>query len=138
MALAESERELIENGANAVAGISIDDRTTDIFLRGLDNFDSLSNAEKMRFSVIMQRLINTYIASLRMDSKSLVGSQEVASFGDICFALVLTPGRRQWWNILGPHFTVHDQISERIRREGDTFPSWIEMVPFSRPDSPVT
>jgi len=134
MALAESERELLENWANAVTGISVDDRTTDIFLRGLDDFDSLSNVEKMRFSVIMQRMINTYISSVRMDSKSLVDSQEVVIFGDICLAMILTPGGRQWWNIIGPYFTVHDQINERIEKEGDTFPSWTEMVPFCRPD----
>ena len=59
MALAESERELLESWANAVAGISADDRTTDIFHRGMDDFDGLSNIEKTRFSVIMQRLVNT-------------------------------------------------------------------------------
>jgi len=111
-----------------------DDSTTDIFLRGLDDFNSLSNVEKMRFSVIMQRLIKTYNSSVRMDSKSLVDSQEGAIFGDICLAMILTPGGRQWWNIIGHYFTVHDQINERIEQEGDTFPSWTEMVPFLRPD----
>ena len=85
-------------------------------------------------SVIMQRLINTYISAVRMDSKSLVDSQEVAIFGDICLAMILTPGGRQWWKIIGPYFTVHDQINARIESEGDTFPCWTEMVPFSRPD----
>jgi hypothetical protein len=138
MALAESERELLESWANAVAGISVDDRTTDIFLRGLDDFNTLSNVEKTRFSVIMQRLINTYISSVRMDSKSLVDSQEATIFGDICFAMILTPGGRQWWKVTGPYFTVHDQINDRIRNEGDTFPSWTEMLPYFRPDGPPT
>ena len=128
MALAESERELLENWANAVSGISVDDRTTDIFMRGLDDFDSLSNLEKMRFSVIMQRLINTYISAVRM---------EVAIFGDICLAMILTPGGRQWWKVIGPYFTVHEQINERILNEGENFPSWTDMIPFSRPDRPA-
>ena len=134
MALAESERELLENWANAVAGISVDDRTTDIFHRGMDDFHSLTNIEKTRFSVIMQRLINTYISALRMDSKSLVGSEEVNIFGDICLAMILTPGGRQWWSIIGPYFTIHDQVNERIQSEGDSFPSWIDMIPFARPE----
>jgi len=138
MALAESERELLESWANAVAGISVDDRTTDIFHRGLDDFESLSNVEKMRFSIIMQRLINTYISSIRMDTKSLVGSEEVAIFGDICFAMIITPGGRQWWNVIGPYFTIYEQINERIAREGDRFPSWTDMVPFCRPEPPPT
>lgn len=137
MALAESERELLENWANAVAGISADDRTTDIFLRGLDDFESLSNLEKTRFSVIMQRLINTYIAAVRMDAKSLVDSKEVNIFGDICLAMILTPGGRQWWEIIGPFFTVHEQFNERIAREGDTFPTWTDMLPFMTPDKPA-
>ena len=134
MALAESERELLEHWANAVAGISVDDRTTDIFHRGMDDFHSLSNIEKTRFSVIMQRLVNTYISALRMDSKSLVGSDEVAIFGDICLAMILTPGGRQWWSIIGPYFTISDQMNERIDREGDSFPSWIDMIPFAKPE----
>jgi hypothetical protein len=138
MALAESERELLENWANAVAGISHDDRTTDIFLRGLDDFESLSNLEKTRFSVIMQRLINTYISAVRMDAKSLVDSKEVNIFGDICFALILTPGGRQWWDITGPYFTVHEQFNERIDREGATFPAWTDMLPYMVPDRPST
>ena len=137
MALAESERELLENWANAVAGIAADDRATDIFHRGLNDFEMLSNVEKTRFSVIMQRLINTYISALRMDSKSLVNSQEVSIFGDICLAMILTPGGRQWWQVVGPYFTVHDLINERIAREGDTFPSWTETMPFARPDEPA-
>jgi hypothetical protein len=82
----------------------------------------------------MQRLVNTYISALRMDSKSLVGSDEVAIFGDICLAMILTPGGRQWWSIIGPYFTIHDQINERIDREGDSFPSWVDMIPFAKPE----
>ena len=107
MALAESERELLESWANAVAGISADDRTTDIFHR-------------------------------RMDSKSLVGSEEVEIFGDICLAMILTPGGRQWWSIIGPYFTIHDQMNERIEKEGDSFPSWVDMIPFARPEPAAT
>ena len=136
MALAESERELLENWANAVAGTSVDDRTTDIFHRGMEDFHSLSNVEKTRFSVVMQRIVNTYISALRMDSKSLVGSEEVAIFGDICLAMILTPGGRQWWSMIGPYFTIYDQMNERIENEGDSFPSWVDMIPFARPESP--
>ena len=138
MALAESERELLESWANAVAGISADDRTTDIFHRGMDDFDGLSNIEKTRFSVIMQRLVNTYIAAVRLDAKSLVGSEEVEIFGDICLAMILTPGGRQWWSIIGPYFTFHDQMNERIEKEGDSFPSWVDMIPFARPEPAAT
>ena len=100
----------------------------------MDDFHSLSNVEKTRFSVIMQRLVNTYISALRMDSKSLVGSDEVAIFGDICLAMILTPGGRQWWSIIGPYFTIYDQMNERIDREGDSFPSWVDMIPFAKPE----
>lgn len=133
MALAESERELLENWANAVAGVSKDDRTTDIFMRGLEDFDALTNLEKTRFSVIMQRLINTYISALRMDQKSLIDSKEVNIFADICLSLLLTPGGRQWWQVMGPYFTVYDEFNGRIAREGDSFPSFTQMVPFFRP-----
>jgi len=134
MALAESERELLENWANAIAGLSTDDRTTEIFHRGLADFSAMSNTEKTRFSVMMARLVNTYISAIRMDEKSLVNSKEVAIFGDICFSMIITPGGRQWWELVGPYFTVYEQINQRIEREGSTFPSWIDMMPFSQPN----
>ena len=87
-----------------------------------------------QFSVTMQRLVNTYISALRMDSKPLVGSEEVAIFGDICLAMILTPGGRQWWSIIGPYFTIHDQMNERIENEGDSFPSWVDVIPFAKPE----
>ena len=137
MALAESERELLENWANAVASLTQDDRTADIFMRGLDDFDSLTNLEKTRFSVIMQRLINTYISAVRMDQKSLIDSKEVNIFADICLSFLLTPGGRQWWQVLGPYFTVYEEFTERMAREGDSFPSFIDRVPFFAPDRPA-
>lgn len=135
MALAESERELLESWANALAGISVDDRTTDLWHRGLNDFDNLSNIEKTRFSIIAQRIVNTYISAVRMDAKSLVGREEVSIFGDICLALILTPGGRQWWRMLGPYFTIHDQMNERIEKEGDDFPTWLDILPFSKPEA---
>ena len=73
-----------------------------------------------------------------MDAKSLVGSEEVEIFGDICLAMILTPGGRQWWSIIGPYFTIHDQMNERIEKEGDSFPSWVDMIPFARPEPAAT
>jgi len=133
MALAESERELLENWANAVSGLTKDDRTADIFMRGLEEFEALTNLEKTRFSVLMQRMINTYISALRMDQKSLVDSKEVNIFSDICLSFLLTPGGRQWWQQMGPYFTVQKEFDERIEREGDSFPAFTQMVPFFRP-----
>jgi predicted histidine transporter YuiF (NhaC family) len=135
MALAESERELLENWASAISQISANDRITEIFCQGLNDFNSMTNLEKTRFSVVMARLINTYISAIRMDEKSLVSSQEVNIFGDICFAMIIAPGGRQWWELTGRYFTVHDRIDERIEREGDSFPSWIDMLPYFKPDA---
>jgi hypothetical protein len=135
MALAESERELLENWAQAISQITADDRITSIFQRGLNDFNSMNNLEKSRFSVVMARLVNIYISAIRMDAKSLVDSQEVQIFGDICFAMIVTPGGRQWWELTGPFFTIYDMINDRITREGDTQPSWTEMLPYFQPDT---
>ncbi len=50
--------------------------------------------------------------------------------------MILTSGGRQWWDQIGPYFTIHDQLNERIARDGDTFPAWTDMLPFMRPDKP--
>jgi len=135
MALAESERELLENWAHAISQLTADDRITSIFQRGLSDFNSMNNLEKSRFSVAMARLVNIYISAIRMDAKSLVGSQEVQIFGDICFAMIITPGGRQWWDLTGPFFTIYALINERIQMEGDTQPSWTDLLPYFQPDA---
>lgn len=134
MALAESERELLGNWAQAISELTSDDRITSIFQRGLSDFNSLTNLEKSRFSVVLARLVNIYISAIRMDAKALVGSQEVQIFGDICFAMIITPGGRQWWELTGPFFTIYDLINDRIQREGDDQPSWTELLPYFQPD----
>lgn len=48
--------------------------------------------------------------------------------------MILTPGGRQWWSVIGPYFTIHDQMNERTEKEGDSFPSWVDMIPFGRPE----
>lgn len=116
MALVESERELLRNWADAISGTTTDDRITKIFQRGLSDLNSLSNLEKTRFGIAMARLINVYISAVRMDAKSLVGSQEVQIFGDICFAFINTSGGRQWWELTGPFFTIYDSMNERLQR----------------------
>jgi len=133
MALAESERELLEDWAHAISQLTADDRITSIFQRGLSDFNSMNNLEKSRFSVAMAGLVNIYISAIRMDAKSLVGSQEVEIFGDICFAMINTPGGRQWWDLTGPFFTISALIDERIQKEGDTQPSWTDMLPYFQP-----
>jgi hypothetical protein len=135
MALAESERELLENWANAISQITADDRITEIFQRGLDDFNALTNLEKSRFSVVMARLINTYISAIRMDEKSLVDSQEVDIFGNICVAMIVTPGGRQWWELTGPFFTIYELINSKIDKETGSPASWTDMLPYFKPDS---
>ncbi len=133
MAIAESERELLDSWNKAIAGLTSDNSTTSIFLRGLDNFSQMTNEERMRFSTILSQLINVYISAVRMDAKNLVDAREVEIYGDICFAMILTPGGREWWSQLGPYFTVFDLFNERIEREGDSFSTWTDMIPFAKP-----
>ncbi|MEJ2534373.1 MAG: hypothetical protein P8008_02605 [Gammaproteobacteria bacterium] len=106
-----------------------------MFHRGLSDFDALKNLEKTRFGVAMARLLNVYVSAVRTDAKSLINSQEVQIFGDICFAMINTPGGRQWWELTGPFFTIYDLMNERTQREGDTQPSWTDLLPYFQPDT---
>ena len=64
----------------------------------------------------------------------MIDDKEVTIFGDICFAMIMTPGGRQWWSVAGPMFTIQDEINRRIEREGGSARNLFDYLPFWAPD----
>ncbi len=134
IAAAEAERDILQSWMHGLEGFVDSDRTTEFFLKGLADFDGLSPVEKTRLSYRLAQLNMVYIAALENEKKGLIAPHLVKSFGDVVFSHITSPGGRQWWDITGRFFTNADEINRRIEKEGETFPSILESMPYHKID----
>jgi len=104
--------------------------TTETFLRGLADFDSLTSVEKTRLSYKLIELNVIYAAMLELNEKGMVSKKLTEQCGEVIFSYIMTPGGRRWWELNGPFQTNRDLINQRIKLEGDAFPSFFERLPY--------
>lgn len=132
IARAEAERDILQNWMHGLEGLVDSDHTTELFLRGLADFDGMSSVEKTRWSYRLSELNMVYMAAIENANKGLISSHLVTAMGNVFFSYVNTPGGRQWWDITGKFFLNSDLVNKRIEVEGDTFPSFLETLPYHR------
>ena len=130
VAQADAERQVLQNWMHALDSLVVDSETTDAFLRGLADFDGLTSVEKTRLSYKLIELNAVHHAIELMGEKGLVDEELVKQTENVMFSYVLTPGGRRWWDLNGPFMPNFDAIEERLKKEGDTFPSFLESLPY--------
>ncbi len=132
IATAEAEREVLQNWMHGLEGLVDSDQTTELFLNGLRDFESLSAIEKTRLSYRLTELNMVYISALENEKKGLVAPHLVEAFGNVFLAYVLSPGGRRWWDLHRTFFTNTDLIDQRITSDGTEIPSILDSLPYHR------
>ena len=135
-AKADAEREVLQNWMHALDSLVADAPTTEAFLRGLADFDSLNSVEKTRLSYKLVELCTAHHSMALMAKKGLVDQDFILSMENVIFSYILTPGGRTWWNLHGPFLASFDEFEDRIEREGDSFPSFLVSLPYHVLDNP--
>ena len=135
IAAAEAEREILQSWMRGLEGFIDSHQTTEFFLKGLSDFESLSSIEKTRFSYRLTELNMVYISALENEEKGLIASHLVEAFGNAFFSYVNSPGGRTWWALHREFFTNTKLIDDRIANEGDEFPSFLDTLPYHRLES---
>ena len=130
IAQAEAERDLLHHWMLGLDSLVADKWTTEVFLRGLADFDSLTSVEKTRLSYKLIELNVTYTSMLELNEQGMFSKKNLQQAGDVIFSYIMTPGGRRWWELNGPFQTNDDLINQRINQEGDTFPSFFETLPY--------
>jgi len=130
IAQGEAERDLHHHWMQGLESLVADKWTTETFLRGLADFDSLTSVEKTRLSYKLIELNVVYAAMLELNEKGMVSTKLTEQCGDVIFSYIMTPGGRRWWELNGPFQTNRDLINKRIELEGDAFPSFFETLPY--------
>ena len=70
IAKAEAERDLLQSWMRGLEGLVDSNQTTEIFLKGLADFDALSSIEKTRLSYRLTELNMVYIAAIENEKKA--------------------------------------------------------------------
>ena len=130
IAEAEAERDLYNHWMHGLESLVADKWTTETLLRGLADFEALTSVEKTRLSYKLIELNATYQSVLEMAEKGLVSKKLSDQCGDVILSYIMTPGGRRWWELNGPFQVNEDLINRRIAEEGDSFPSFLESLPY--------
>jgi hypothetical protein len=130
IAEAETERDLYHHWMLGLESLVADKWTTETLLRGLADFDSLTSVEQTRLSYKFVELNAIYASMLEMADKGLVSRKLSDQCGDVIFSYIMTPGGRRWWELTGPFQVNKDIINRRIDEEGDSFPGFLETLPY--------
>jgi hypothetical protein len=130
IAQGEAERDLHHHWMQGLESLVADKWTTETFLRGLADFDSLTSVEKTRLSYKLIELNVVYAAMLELNERGMVSTKLTEQCGDVIFSYIMTPGGRRWWELNGPFQTNRDLINQRIKLEGGAFPSFFETLPY--------
>jgi len=98
--------------------------SSELFIRGLRDFNNLSNVEKAEFQLVLNPFINHLELPLRMVKRGLESQDNVDIYGDICLARIQEPGCRACWEKCKPLFfpLSREYIERRLADEGSLPP----------------
>lgn len=116
-ASAEVERHAQESYNQYLESLVSDRDSLEIYRSGLASFSKLSDSDKTFFHIKASKFINHLEMVLRMESKGLISSDMVDTFGRVVITFLdSTPGGREFWEQL-PVNTYQKLSTEYISRK---------------------
>ncbi len=100
--------------------------------KGLAQFDSLSLAEQLEFTMIINQFVNHLEQPLRMLNRGLETQDTVDVYGDICMAILQEPGGLELWERTKPLFfpLARQYVEERFKNPGTLPPPVSKELPW--------
>ena len=92
-----SFQELMKGMSNFTGSISQNPEVADIFLRGMANYEDLSEIEKIRFHTLMTEPFTNAQVSYQLHKRGLIDEKLYAGYLASFSGLLRAPGVRQWW-----------------------------------------
>jgi hypothetical protein len=114
-------------------------RDPGVWHKGLQEFDTASNEECLRFHLAFAPSVNHLEQALRMLSRGLETQDNIDIYGDICLSWLQEPGGRAVWEHTKPLFfpMSRQYIERRLSDRGSLPPPVSESVPwFASADGP--
>ena len=113
-------------------------RDPDTWIRGLHQFSSLSNEERVKFQAAFNPWVNHLEQTLRMRAQGLETQDNIETYGDICLAWIQEPGGLEIWKrTKGIFFPMSRQyIESRLADASNLPPRMSEILPWFTPNEP--
>jgi hypothetical protein len=108
---------------------------TELFVNGMNSFESLSTTEKRRFYFLIAEQCLHFQNVLQMRDNGLLQEVDFESWRSYAASLLATPGGNAVWPLISATITatVRDNLEEYLREHPDA-PSFIELVPLLNDD----
>ena len=92
-----TQNALVRQNMDLALNIANSADSSSVYARGMNNFEELSDEDKVRFDLLMQAMIGQYAASLAAEGMGLgVNAQDFLA-GNLAIQFE-NEGFRQWWN----------------------------------------
>jgi hypothetical protein len=116
----EATRTLVEAVNSFTDGLAQFPELTDVYLRGLQDFASLSSEERVRFSSLVGRLMRTYEQMLQHDSGKTLHSGIWSSTERSLIDIFGYPGMQDWWETRKHWYgaTFQEHVATRLAQSG--------------------
>ena len=126
---AYTQRDILnENAADSAKGAKM----PALIRRGLSDFSSLTNDEKIEFSDFLLGMTVRFEASLRLHKSGLVDEPLFIAHRGWLLAWLITPGGLEWWDGIRTYYSedVREYINDAVDNQIDLPPPITETMPF--------
>ena len=111
-ALAEAERDFWTTWHGVVNRVGVDLEAASLFQRGLHDYRSLSQPEKLMFHTQMCGPFNQAEVAVKLNEKGLLAKAATESVLDNVVSLIFSQGGADWWEEHGEGFAVYTHIED--------------------------
>ena len=118
---AESQRALFENGMATSLQLAQDEQLARLFLKGLQDFHTLSEEERTRFSFLMGNLIGQGAIAHGSQAYGVYDRTLLRGAALPGSRFLRTPGGAEWWRLFSKSFSVEfrDYIDREVLRPNE-------------------
>ena len=111
-----------------------DERTISVLRNGFGSFKGLSKTDQSTFQVKVGQLVNHWFLARQLEAKGLLDQKLTEEIHKIVIAVISTPGGLEYWEHDAKATPDGLELLAVVRERKGQEPSWIELMPWWRPD----
>lgn len=107
--------------------------SADLVIRGLNDFDAMSQIDKAQFDSKLADVTNDFLVARRFYLQGNLSADEFAGFDRVMAQMLRSPGAEQWWSTVKSVFPQQYQklFDDVVRRHPNVQP-WSEYYKYKR------
>ena len=113
---------------------AVDERTISVLRHGFGSFNELSKTDQATFQMKIGQLVNHWLLARQLEAKGLLDPKFRVEIHKVTVAVLSTPGGLEYWEHDAKATPDGLELLAEIRERKGEEPSWIELMPWWRPD----